>query len=223
MATRNTGGGFILIILAVVIALGAVADFIIQGYPSVPMTANTVTLPSNTVILDAPTLILDCSPPLSRISYKVYNASGFRLYKIPNTLYQNFEPYDYVIAPGKAGTLYYNVTRPVASYKVGNLNITINNPINISNYPGIYSLQQVNGTQTLDSAGISFYVTPISEVTMPNNTYTVRMSVAARYGATRGSYLVQLGDTCFSPIFLLTIGNNAYNKTFPNNPLDMRN
>ncbi len=225
MATQNAGGGFVLIVLAIVIAAAVLADFLLQAAPAVPVTANTVKLPSNTVILDAPTLVLDCAQPLSRISYAVSNSLGFGLYPITSNLYQNFKNNDYVIEPGRAGTLYYNVTRPIATYVVGSgarsFNVTINNPINISNYPGIYSLQQGNGTQTTGGAGISVYVTPISEVTMPNNTYPVRISIAAASNAARASYLVQLGATCFSPVFLLTVGDKPYNKTFPNNPLDL--
>ncbi len=220
-------GATLLLIVAVIIVVAVLIDFLLQLTPSVDITANTVQLPSNTVILDAPTLVLNCPLPISRISYSVSNTVGFKLYGLGNTskLYMNFQDDDYLLQPGNGAVVYYKISRPFAQYVIGSgpytLNVAINNPINISNYPGLYALTPYNGIDTLGTAGINIYVTPVSEVTKPNSTYEVRLNIVAAPNAAKSTYLMQLGATCFSPEFLLTIGNNPYNGTFPKSPLQL--
>ena len=136
----------------------------------------------------------------------------------------NFSYNDYVIQPGKSGTIYYKVARgkPVVGAHIINgsqvIITTKNTTLPAYDLVMLYKLNtNSSGRTTYGKAGLNVSITPKSEDMLPNSSYTTSVVINVSSMAPYSTYLVKLLPSFCGglqePPILLTVGNTPYNST----------
>ena len=135
-----------------------------------------------------------CPLPSYQRHSVILNSSGFRVFNISRTK-------DYVIQPGKNGSMQYEV------YLAG----TSGGRANITNWVQFYHIADQNNTVN-SHAGINVSIYPEQE-SLSGKNYTVTVNTRVSKQAVQGTYLViySPGVCSGGPAFLLTVGASQYN------------
>jgi hypothetical protein len=243
----NKQSAMLVIALAVIaIAMIAIIGFLVAPSSSQKSTRangifeqNTIELPANTVINYQNSFTYGNSVSGSQscpirlgptLFLAITNASGFSLYNISNIT-------DFVIAPGRAGQITYEIERIDYPYTTMNpYPASKDGPLTVENRIYFYNVNNRSNINTLGGAGINVYITPPSEMTYigsnysltppkivyPQSTYSVKLTLKLLPNATQNTYGITLGPAYCGggPSFLFTVGNEPYNGAIPrdNNP-----
>ena len=216
------GGAYLVFILSITVIVVTVTFVLILQFSSSINTQYGTQLPANTEIFVLSSFAPpSCPPPpflYPSITNRIVNVSGGSEYATNLSI---FSLPQYIIQPGGTLRVNYLVIRSSDTQEVSSGNKTTTYHFNQSIYQHNYALfykfvnSSIKYSGTLSSAGLSVYVSPPNEVTIPESNSPVTLTITTTPFTAAGTYVVALGPAyaagpICSSTFLLTIGSSPY-------------